>query len=103
MAIDSGRVVKKEKHFDFYENEVLDMNILGNMIQGNMDSPFLRFYDSVDKLARNILGYGQERSTKYQPTIGALDMSITSMRDPGFYRIYKKIVDFFLKYVYFFF
>ncbi|XP_033212250.1 uncharacterized protein LOC117169851 [Belonocnema kinseyi] len=98
MAIDSGRVMQKEKHLNLYENEMQDLNILGNMIQGNMDSPFLRFYDSVDRLSKNILGYGHERSTKYQTPLSALDLSITSMRDPGFYRIYKKILDHFHTY-----
>ena len=96
MAIDSGRVVKKEKHFDLYENEVLDMNILGNMIQGNMDSPFLRFYDSLDRLSKNILGFAQKSSSKYQPNLSALNVLVTELRDPGFYRIYKKILNYFL-------
>lgn len=73
------------------------MNYLGNMIQGNMDSPFLRFYDSLDSLSRNILGYRQEASSKDQGILSALDMSVTNMRDPGFYRMYKKIIDLFLK------
>ncbi|XP_033210306.1 larval serum protein 2-like [Belonocnema kinseyi] len=98
MAIDSGRVVMQEKKFDLYENEMQDINTMGNMIQGNMDSPFLRFYDSMGRLSKNILGYGHERSSKYHPDLGAVDISMTSMRDPGFYRMYKKIVRFFLKY-----
>ena len=99
MAIDSGMVMKNEKHFELYNNEMQDMNYLGNMIQGNMDSPYRRYYDSVDRLSRNILGFGHKRSTKYQTSLSALDMTMTSMRDPGFYRIYKKILDFFLTYV----
>lgn len=58
-----------------------DMNYLGNMIQGNVDSPFLRFYDSLDRLSRNILGYGQEPSTKHQAVPSILDMSVANMRD----------------------
>lgn len=87
----------KSNYYEFYKDYMKDMNYLGNMIQGNMDSSFLRFYDSLDGLSRNILGYGQNPSSKYQGILSVLDMSVTNMRDPGFYRMYKKIVDFFLK------
>lgn len=101
MSIDNGRLEKHhDKPYELYENTMQDMNHLGNIIQGNRDSLCHRYYDSVDKYGRNILGFGHERSAKHQPVVGALDMTVTSMRDPGFYRMYKKILNFFIRLVF---
>ena len=101
MAVDSGLVLLKDGNFlNIYSNETEGLNILGNIIQGNMDSPFLKYYDSFDKISKTILGFGPTRSTKYQTYPGSLELSPTSMRDPAFYRLYKKILNYFLKCVY---
>lgn len=93
-AIDSGHVMDtKGKLLNIYTPEGL--NILGNIIEGNVDSYNPDFYGSIDALARKILGYNLEPSTPYQIIPSALEMYSTSMRDPAFYRIYQRILEFY--------
>lgn len=92
VAIDSGYVkdVNGKEH-SIYTPEGL--NMLGNIVEGNVDSCNLDFYGSIDTLARKILGFNLEPSTKYQIVPSALEFYSTSMRDPAFYRLYKRIFD----------
>lgn len=71
------------------------LNMLGNIIEGNVDSCNPNFYGSIDTLARKILGYNLEPSTSYQIIPSALEMHSSSMRDPAFYRLYQRIFDFY--------
>lgn len=94
-AIDSGFVIDTSgKLVDIY-NTPEGLNILGNIIEGNMDSYNLDFYGSIDTFARKILGYNLEPSTSYQIIPSALEIFSMSMRDPAFYRIYKRIIKFY--------
>ncbi|XP_072756205.1 hexamerin 70a [Anoplolepis gracilipes] len=93
-VIDSGFVVDATgKFINIYTLEGL--NILGNIIEGNMDSCNRDFYGSIDLLARKILGFNLEPSTSYQIIPSALEFYSTSMRDPAFYRLYKRIFKFY--------
>ena len=74
------------------------MNILGNIIEGNADSYNRKFYGSIDSLGRKILGYNLEPSGKYRIIPSALEIFLTSMRDPAFYRLYKRIIDLYYRY-----
>lgn len=76
-----------------YTPEGLD--ILGNIIQGNADSLNKQLYESIDSLARNILGFNPDPLSKYQVLPSALQYYGTSLRDPAFYRLIKKIVGYF--------
>lgn len=93
-AIDSKFVVDVTgKLVNIYTPEGL--NILGNIIEGNMDSCNRDFYGSIDMFARKILGYNLEPSTSYQIVPSALEFHTMSMRDPAFYRLYNRISKFY--------
>ncbi|XP_020280010.1 hexamerin-like [Pseudomyrmex gracilis] len=97
-AIDLGYVYDKNgKQVNIYTPEGL--NILANLIEGNMDSCNPRFYGNYDALARNILGFNFDYKDKNKMIPSALQSYSTSMRDPGFYRMLKRIFKmFFLRY-----
>jgi len=96
-AVDSGFVLNATgKIINIYTPEGL--NILGNIIEGNMDSCNPDFYGSIDLFARKIFGYNLEPSTSYQIIPSALEFYSTSMRDPAFYRFYKRILFYYYRY-----
>lgn len=96
-AIDSGYIFSKEgKLIDIYTPEGL--NMLGNLIEGNEDSYNYDFYGSIDYFARKILGYNLDPASTYQIIPSALESFGTSMRDPAFYRLYKRISQYYYRY-----
>lgn len=96
-AIDSGSIIRDNNQlYNIYDEKGL--NILGNIIEGNADSYNKNFYGSIDNLGRKILGYNLEPISKYQILPSALEMFTTSMRDPAFYRLYKRICDYYYRY-----
>ncbi|KAL0116116.1 hypothetical protein PUN28_011169 [Cardiocondyla obscurior] len=96
-AIDLGYVYDKNgKQINIYTPEGL--NILANLIEGNVDSCNRHFYGMYDALARDILGYNLDYKNKNQAIPSSLQCYSTSMRDPGFYRLYKRIMMYFFRY-----
>lgn len=98
-AIDTGYIYDESrppKLFDIYTPEGL--NILGNIIEGNSDSINAKYFGSFDHLCRKVLGFGVQPVDKQHIAPSVLEYFSTSLRDPAFYRIYKKIVGYFLKY-----
>lgn len=96
-AIDLGelRTGSTSKKLD----ESSSFNDLCNALEGNFDSPQLKLYGSLDRLYRRLLGFAPEVTGKKtgQVTVAALEMPWTSLRDPGFFRMYKRILDFGLR------
>lgn len=90
-AIDSGFIVDANGKFIKIYNTPEGLNLLGNLIEGNADSCNRDFYGSIDFFARKVLGYNLEPSTTHQIVPSALEFYGTSMRDPAFYRFYKRI------------
>lgn len=89
-AIDSGFILRNDsKWYNIYKEDGL--NMLGNIIEGNADSYNRDFYGSIDTLGRKILGYNLEPASPYQVFPSALETFSSSMRDPAFYRLYKRI------------
>lgn len=96
QAVDSGIVFTKEgKPAKIYTPEGL--NILGNMIEGNADSCNEQYYGNIDMLGRNILGFNLMPLTPDKLHPSALEHFVTSMRDPAFWRLYKKFFHFYYK------
>lgn len=97
--MDSGIAYSKEgKIVKLYTPEGL--NVLGNMIEGNWDTVNDQYYGHLDKLGRNILGFNLEPLNYAKLHPSALEHYSTSLRDPGFYRYYKRLVkSFYNKYV----
>lgn len=96
-AIDAGFLIDKNgKLVDLYTSDGL--NKLGNIIEGNEDSCNYDFYGSIDNYGRKILGYNLDPSTPYQIIPSALENFATSLRDPAFYRLYKRISYYYYRY-----
>ncbi|XP_043262248.1 uncharacterized protein LOC122403032 [Colletes gigas] len=96
-AIDSGFVLGSTgKWHNIYTPEGLSM--LGNMLEGNADSCNREFYGSIDALGRKILGFNLESMTNYQILPSALETYSSSLRDPAFYRLYKRILDYYRRF-----
>jgi hypothetical protein len=96
-AIDLGYVYDKTgKQINIYTPEGL--SILANLIEGNVDSCNQRFYGMYDALARDILGFNFDYKEKNKVIPSALQCYSTSLRDPGFYRLYKRIMSYFFRY-----
>lgn len=95
-AIDLGYVIGADgKQVKIYTPEGL--NILGNIIEGNEDSCNKDFYGSLDTFGRKILGYNLEPKSYYQIVPSALESFASCMRDPAFYRLYKRINHFYMR------
>lgn len=96
-AIDSGLIIDKNAKL-VKLNSSNGLDILGNLIEGNQDSYNYDYYGSLDHYSRKILGYNVDPSTPYHVIPSALESFATSMRDPAFYRLYKKICNYYHRY-----
>ncbi|XP_072756204.1 hexamerin 70b [Anoplolepis gracilipes] len=97
-AIDRGYIVDTNgKHIDIY-NSVDGFNHLANAIEGNVESVNPMYYGHIDALYRKILSTGLVHTTKHNPVPTALEMMSTRMRDPVFWRIYKTILTYYMRY-----
>lgn len=67
------------------------LNILGNLILANADSPFNKYYGSIWFFASHLLGYSWQPLDQHKLVPSALEHLETSMRDPVFYQLLKKV------------
>lgn len=81
-----------------YDSDALD--VIGDLIEGNPDSPNNGFYGMIWLYARHLLGYSYQPLDLYHIAPSALEHFETSLRDPVFYQLYKKILLLFYKYLY---
>ncbi|KAH0540905.1 arylphorin subunit alpha-like isoform X1 [Cotesia glomerata] len=96
-AIDSGFIYDHEgKQYGLYTPE--GFNYLGNLIEGNYDSCNTRFYGAIDALYRDIFSFNYDCKHKNCFIPSALQVHSTSLRDPAFYRLYKRILSYFFRY-----
>ncbi len=96
-AIDSGFVLTHSgSKVNLFSHE--GINILGNLIEGNPDSPYYKYYGAYQVFARHLLGYSHQPFDHHQVHPSALEHFETSLRDPAFYQLYKKLIVFFIKY-----
>ena len=72
--------------------------ILSNLIEGNPNSLYPKFYGNIQAVARHIFGnsYYFGNISKVIPSV--LEQYETSIRDPAFYSIYKWVLQFFYRY-----
>ncbi|KAG5889586.1 hypothetical protein JTB14_010218 [Gonioctena quinquepunctata] len=68
------------------------INVLGNLIEGNHDSPNLHYYGPIWHYARHLLGYSTQQLDQNEVVPSALEHFETTMRDPVFYQLIKKLV-----------
>lgn len=96
-AIDQGHVVTPQAAFlSLYQPQGL--NILGEMIEGTGRSVNPRYYGSFQAAARQLLGLTPAFNNIWDYTPSALDSYETSVRDPAFYQLYKRVINIFLRY-----
>ncbi|KAJ8972031.1 hypothetical protein NQ314_000414 [Rhamnusium bicolor] len=89
-AIDSGYIYSSGQRVDLYSRDGL--NILGNLIQSNANSPNQRYYGALYLYASHLLGYSYQPLDSNRIAPSALEHFETALRDPVFYQLYKRIV-----------
>lgn len=67
------------------------LEILGNLIQSNADSLNNKYYGPIWVFARHLLGYSWQPLDEHKLIPSALEHFETSMRDPIFYQMLKKL------------
>lgn len=65
------------------------LNVFGNLIESNSDSPNYKYYGSLWRFARHLLGYSWQPLNQNKLVPSALEHYSTSMRDPVFFQLYK--------------
>lgn len=72
--------------------------MLGNIIEANHDSPNYQYYGPIQVFARHLLGYSYQPLNHHKLAPSALEHYETSLRDPAFYQLYKKLILYFYRY-----
>lgn len=72
--------------------------MLANLIQGNADSPNYRYYGSYDIFIRQLLGHSRQFMDYSSLAPSVLEHYETSLRDPAFYQLSKKMISLFQKF-----
>ncbi|KAL0821717.1 hypothetical protein ABMA28_005143 [Loxostege sticticalis] len=98
--LEQGKFKAYNQEVDFYNSK--SINFVGNFWQSNPDlyekvGPN-HYHRSYEQAARRILGAAPYKYKDYEYVPTALDFYQTSLRDPAFYQIYKKIQDFVFQY-----
>lgn len=75
--------------------------MLGNMIEGNVETPNARFYGCLQIFARLFLGNAQPMRVngEYKIAPSILEHFETSLRDPVFYQFFKRMLMHFYRYL----
>lgn len=91
-AIDAGHIMLPDgKYTEMRKPEHIDM--LGNLLQSNGDSMNHRYYGNIEELTRLIIGGTYGVHNQYQNVVPSiLEHYETSMRDPVFYQMYKRLI-----------
>ncbi|CRL07340.1 CLUMA_CG020319, isoform A [Clunio marinus] len=93
-AIDLGYIVMPNgDHVDLTKPESVEY--LGNLIQTNPDSVNTRYYGFLEMYARILLGASVEHFEDHKVIPSVLEQFETSLRDPVFYQLYKRIIGFY--------
>ncbi|XP_011305212.1 arylphorin subunit alpha [Fopius arisanus] len=96
-AIDLGYVIDADgTHHKIYTPEGL--NLIGNIIEGNMDTCNKNYYGNLDVFGRKVLGFNLEPIDPYRITPSAIESVASCLRDPAFYRFYQRLMYFYYKY-----
>ncbi|KAL7290239.1 hypothetical protein TKK_0015942 [Trichogramma kaykai] len=92
-AADSGELVSSNSTVYRAAELPTFFSHLMDAAQSNADSVNLDFYGSLETSGRRILGFNPPPRNKFIETISAMENYNAGLRDPAFYRLYKKIVD----------
>nr|UAX26438.1 arylphorin [Galleria mellonella] len=102
QLLQKGQFKAYKQEVDLYNSK--SINFVGNYWQSNADLygevPKRNYWRSYEATARRVLGAAPRSSINYEnmniPT--ALDFYQTSLRDPAFYQLYAKILDYINEY-----
>jgi hypothetical protein len=96
--IDSGFFLTLDgKLMDMRKPESID--VLGNLIQANPDSLNTNYYRHVEYFARLLLGGSYHLTSDMDNMLPSVMQHFeTSMRDPVFYMLYKRIVNYLIEF-----
>ncbi|KAG5889587.1 hypothetical protein JTB14_010219 [Gonioctena quinquepunctata] len=90
-SIEGGAVLNTEgKVVKIGSDEFVD--VIGNLIECNYDSPNRQYYGPIWHYARQLLGYSTQPLNESERYPSALEHFETTMRDPAFYRLIQKLV-----------
>lgn len=93
-AIDRGFIISQDgTNIDLTRPETVEL--LGNLIKGNLDSKNRRFYRNFIRLAKVVLGTSVDLLDDRRVIPSVLEHYETAMRDPVFYQLYKKVINFY--------
>lgn len=96
-AIDLGYLIMPSgDRVDFKKPEAIEY--LGNIIQGNPDSVFVKYYGQLDKYIREYFGAAFDHFEGHKIIPSVLEHYETSLRDPVFYQLYKRILKLYWQY-----
>jgi hypothetical protein len=91
-GIDYGYFVKSDgTHFKFTDQQKT-VETLANLIQGNADSINHKLYGNMEFLMRQIISDGITYGEFEEQLPGMLDHYSTSLRDPAFYMMFKRVL-----------
>nr|4L37_A Chain A, Silkworm storage protein [Bombyx mori] len=98
--LQQGHFKAFDKKIDLHSSKAV--NFVGNYWQTNADlfeEDFLQFYQrSYEVNARRVLGAAPKPFNQYTFIPSALDFYQTSARDPAFYQLYKRIVQYIIEF-----
>jgi hypothetical protein len=97
QAIDSGFVTLEDGTY-LSLKDPKQVEVLGNLFQGNADSVNNRFYGYLEVFAKMVLGGSFEKYDGYTFVPSVLEHYQTALRDPMFYQLYKRIFHFYFQY-----
>lgn len=90
-AIDLGHIIMPNgDRVDFTKPDGIEY--LGNLIQTNPDSVNTRYYGPLEMYCRMLLGASIEHFEDHKVVPSVLEQYETSLRDPVFYQLYKRII-----------
>ncbi|KAJ8679507.1 hypothetical protein QAD02_015294 [Eretmocerus hayati] len=93
-AIHSGHVITPQGAFlSLYEPQ--GINILGELIEGTGRSINPRYYGSFQAISKQLLGNVPVFNNIYEYNPSSLELGYTALRDPIFWQLYSKIMEFF--------
>lgn len=71
------------------------INIFGELIEGTGHSINPRYYGAFAQVAKQVRGNAPEFNNIYEYSPSVLEVAFTAVRDPIFYQLYSKILEFF--------
>ncbi|XP_053694777.1 hexamerin-1.1-like [Sabethes cyaneus] len=97
-AIDQGYVILPNGE---YANITTPASVeyLGNLIQSNGDSVNNRYYGYLEIISKFFLGGSFKMFNEYRFIPSVLEKFETTMRDPVFYQLYKRIIRFYYRFL----